>query len=428
MNIFATIIGSLFEMYTGYMFLSKFGNIKVSRKIYLVYFTLLTIFLIIASATLVESGLIFFAFALCFLLHSLLFKIKRLKKILCSLALIITVALSEMIVVMATTVGLNTDVVEIQTNGILYFICIILSKFLGFAILKPINLKQISVQKKFPIWFTIATAILPFTSIFIIVLLYRYCYLINTISYQISTVAAAVLLIVSNLLVLFVIDKQEKFYVTKERLAFAEIHIKEQRTHYAELYSQQEALKKYRHDSKNFYVSLISILENKSTEEAISYIKDKMSIISNNSNLINSGNPVVDSIIYSKKQICDNKDIILKTSLKISETIKIDELEFGVLIGNALDNAIEATEELADSNRKIINLTILTSGEMISIEISNPTIKDIDTTNIETSKTDKAQHGYGLKGIETITNKYNGNLSLSCENNIFTLSAILVNL
>ena len=73
-------------------------------------------------------------------------------------------------------------------------------------------------------------------------------------------------------------------------------------------------------------------------------------------------------------------------------------------------------------------MTILTSGEMISIEISNPTIKDIDTTNIETSKTDKTQHGYGLKGIETITNKYNGNLSLSCENNLFTLSAILVNL
>lgn len=427
MNILATIIGSLFEMYTGYMFLSKFGSIKVSRKVYFICFALLTIFLIIASATLVESGLIFFAFALCFLLHSLLFDIKRLKKVLFSFALITTVALSEMIIAMITTIVLNMNITEVQSDDFLYLMCVILAKFLGFAMLKPIKIEKKIFKEKFPIWFSVATALLPFTSLFIVFILYRYCYVTNEVIHRISILISAFVLIISNLLILFIIDKQEKFYVTKERLAFAEIHIKEQRAHYAELYAQQEALKKYRHDSKNFYVSLISILENKSTEEAISYIKDKMSIISDNSKSINSGNPVVDSIIYSKKQICDNKAIVLKTSLKISENIKIDELEFGVLIGNALDNAIEATEELADSNKKIINLTILTSGEMISIEISNPTIKDIDTTNIETSKTDKTQHGYGLKGIETITNKYNGNLSLCCENNIFTLSAILVN-
>lgn len=428
MNIFASVLGSIFEMYIGYMFFSKFATIKEELKRSNLIFVILTVFHVATSLFLMKNGLVIISYLLCLLLYSCLFNLKLLKRIVITCFILIISALSEMMVVVSTTIGLDISVDALQNNEITYAICIVLAKFLTFSILKPIKYKKIEFHEKFPIWFIISTTILPFTSIFIIILLYRYCYLTASILYQISTLVASLLLIVSNLLILFVVDKQEKYYSTKERLAFAEIHIKEQRTHYAELYSQQEALKKYRHDSKNFYVSLISILENKSTEDAISYIKDKMSIISDNSKSINSGNPVVDSIIYSKKQICDNKAIILNTSLKISETIKIDELEFGVLIGNALDNAIEATEELIELNKKIINLTILTSGEMISIEISNPTIKDIDTTNIETRKTDKTQHGYGLKGIETITNKYNGNLSLSCENNVFTLSAILVNL
>ncbi len=428
MNIFASVLGSIFEMYIGYMFFSKFGTIKGDINKNKLYFLILNIFHIVVSLILMKNGLVIVSYLLCLVLCSFLFQIKTLKRFIIVVCVLIISALAEMIVAVAATIGLNVSVDVLQDNKTTYTICIVLAKFLTFSILKPIKSKKHQSNSKYPIWFKIGVYTLPFTSLFIIILLYRYSFIVEIVLYQICTLCAAILLIISNLLIVYIFENQEKYFVTKERLDFAEIHIKEQRMHYSELYKQQEALKKYRHDSKNFYVSLISILESKSTEEAISYIKDKMSIISDNSKSINSGNPVVDSIIYSKKQICDNKAIVLKTSLKISETIKIDELEFGVLIGNALDNAIEATEELADSNKKIINLTILTSGEMISIEISNPTIKDIDTTNIETSKSDKTQHGYGLKGIETITNKYNGNLSLSYENNLFTLSAILVNL
>ena len=47
--------------------------------------------------------------------------------------------------------------------------------------------------------------------------------------------------------------------------------------------------------------------------------------------------------------------------------------------------------------------------------------------NLKTTKVQKNEHGYGLKGIETLVSKYNGDLSIVCENNEFTLSCILVN-
>lgn len=428
MNIFATIIGAIFEIYIGHMFFSKFGEKKVLKKTYYISLLSIGIVLIIASLTLVKSGLIIVASTTCFLVLSLLYDLKPIKKILLTFTLIITAALSEMIAVIATTLGIDTTIVTIQTTGTMYFVCIILAKFLTFAILKPIKISSYKSKNKTPPWFKFGTAVLPFTSAFIIVLLYRYSYLIDGELYRISTLVAAVLLILSNLLILFIMDKQEMHFRTISRLNFAESHIKNQVAHYSELYAQQEALKKFRHDSKNFYTSLISSLESMSTEDAVKYIKEKMPIELSKNNTVDSGHPVIDAIIYSKNQYAQTQNILINSDIKVTTPILIDELELGVLIGNALDNAIEAVEKLENNNQKIINLGIISSGDMLSIEVTNPTSNNINTNNLKTTKKDKNLHGYGLAGIETITTKYKGNLSLSCENNIFKLSSILVNI
>lgn len=65
---------------------------------------------------------------------------------------------------------------------------------------------------------------------------------------------------------------------------------------------------------------------------------------------------------------------------------------------------------------------------MLSVEVSNKTINNIDTQNLVTSKKNKQLHGYGINSIDTITQKYQGTLSITCKNNIFTLSVILVNI
>lgn len=428
MNIIAALLGSVFEIYIGHMFFSKFSIKRVSIKTYVFCILILCILLTLSTITLAQSSFLFFAFSTCIFLFGLLFDLKLTKRILLTFALIITISLSEMIVAMTTTLGMDTTLTELQNSNILYTICVITSHFLSFAILKPIKKNVFNSHQKFPLWFKIGTAILPLTSVFIIILLYRYTYIVADTSYQISTLIAAILLIIANLLILFVIDKQETHLRTTERLLFAEAHIKNQLSHYSELYTQQEALKKFRHDSKNFYTSLISILETLSTQDAIDYIKDKIEIEMFNNNSINSGHPVIDAIIYSKKLSAQKHGASINSNIKITSKILIDELELGVLIGNAVDNAIEAVSKLNESESKVIELKILSSGDMLSIEISNKTISNIDTQNIVTSKKNKQLHGYGISSIETITKKYKGNLSMSCKNNIFTLSVILVNI
>jgi len=64
---------------------------------------------------------------------------------------------------------------------------------------------------------------------------------------------------------------------------------------------------------------------------------------------------------------------------------------------------------------------------MISVEVVNKVNTKVDVNNLKTTKEQKNEHGYGLKSIKTLALKYNGNLSISCENNEFVLSVILVN-
>ncbi len=427
MTVLTAFIGAVFEIYIGNMFFSKFGDAKSNGKRKYAYLTALCILHTVSSVLLSQTGFMLLAFSLCLFLLSFLFKIKLLKKFLLTFAIIITGALSEMIVVMVTTTGMSTSVEILQTNEIMYFICLLLSKFLAFAILKPIKSTFGKSSQKFPLWFNLGVSGLPLTSVFIIVLLYRYSLVVNTVSYQISTLAAAILLILSNLLVLFVIDKQEIYLRTAERLSFAEAHIKNQIAHYSELYAQQEAIKKFRHDSKNFYTSLVSVMETLPPGEAVKYIKEKIDIDSLKDKTVNSGNPVIDAVIHAKNNQAQKSGGAICSTVRLANAINIDELELGVLIGNALDNAIDAISKLSEQNLKLIHLNICSSGDMLSIEVSNTTYKNIDVNNLKTTKKHKELHGYGLSTIEAITNKYNGHITITCENNVFTVSSILVN-
>lgn len=146
-----------------------------------------------------------------------------------------------------------------------------------------------------------------------------------------------------------------------------------------------------------------------------------------NSNIINSGNPIVDAILQAKLHIAKDKNISLQISTKLAEEITIDELELGIVLGNALDNAIEAIEKNIDKNKKYISLTLMSTDDRISISVSNPVEEDIDTERLITSKDDKEKHGYGIKSIKAIVQKYDGIVSFSCENRVFNVSINMAN-
>lgn len=138
-----------------------------------------------------------------------------------------------------------------------------------------------------------------------------------------------------------------------------------------------------------------------------------------------TGNEVIDTILTEKKLLCEKYGITLTAIINGKLLSFMDKMDILVLFGNLLDNAIEAVEKLTD--KKTISITLSEVQGMVSIQSNNyyeGSIQMVDKT-IMTSKKDKEYHGYGLKSIKEIVNRYNGRMLIKTDNQIFIVQIIL---
>ncbi len=302
-------------------------------------------------------------------------------------------------------------------------ICKFFSFILIFFVSKRIGKVELGVSKG------VSTLLIvqPIATVFVTLVILKCTYELESIP-AILFSAVAVLMIASNLVTLFLIHRQKDYVESKAKLSFANEQIKNQLAHYEELYRYQNEIRTFRHDIKNKLLSVSGLLADGQIEKAVEAVKGEADFLDEaNNGIINSGNPAVDAVLQSKLTIADRKGIKLDFSVKLSGEIKVDLLELGVLIGNALDNAIEATENIEDSTDKTIFASIITMGGRIVVSVENPVKAEVDTKRIGTAKPDKINHGYGLKSIKTIAQKYDGDVFVSCEGNIFTTSINICN-
>lgn len=97
---------------------------------------------------------------------------------------------------------------------------------------------------------------------------------------------------------------------------------------------------------------------------------------------------------------------------------KLNDSEIGVIFGNLFDNAIRAAEA---STEKTIELEVKRAGEYLSIVMMNSVDKSILNENgaLETTKNDRAFHGYGIKNIKRIVSNYDGMMNFFEEDGFF---------
>lgn len=210
---------------------------------------------------------------------------------------------------------------------------------------------------------------------------------------------------------------------------FTEKHINNQVIHYQDLYKYQNEMRIFRHDIRNRLVSLIGLLKQSQTEKAISEMESNLNWINEmNDNIVNSGNPVIDAILQSKLRDAKQKGISIEIFIRFSADVEIDEIELGIILGNALDNAIEAVEKIADGENKTIQFKLISTKDRISISIENPVKDNVDVNNLSTTKANKFFHGYGVERIKQIARKYDGFANFTCENSIFTTNINMANI
>ena len=135
-------------------------------------------------------------------------------------------------------------------------------------------------------------------------------------------------------------------------------------------------------------------------------------------------NEYVNAIINSKISLAKRKSINI-TSVVAGDICNVDNIDICNLLGNLLDNAIEASEK---SIVKTIIFKIIVQEDIIRISTQNSIDSSIlsDNPNLQTSKSHKQSHGYGTKTIKEIAAKYNGFVDYYEDNNRFVCNVSLV--
>ena len=140
---------------------------------------------------------------------------------------------------------------------------------------------------------------------------------------------------------------------------------------------------------------------------------------------LKTGNHVLDIVLAEKRAVCNKHDIELTDFIHGADLDFLEELDLYSLIGNMLNNAIDAVLKLPEEERFIL-LKVSREGDMVTIHEQNPFSGElIMEDNLPKSQRDSRYHGYGMHSMERIAEKYDGMLSVKPENGMFNLDIIL---
>ncbi len=358
---------------------------------------------------------------------SFLYKLKIYNRLLIVLIFTMIMGIFEIFVGVALQIFTSLNISMIQ-NSFLYCIGSIVSKFLMLCSLQAIKLIKIStLQGKFrKKW--LAVYILPISTITTIFTDHYFLQnLPSSSTLELFIFIGMFLSIFSSLFIFNLINKMDEEIALENKLKFAEELIDKQTEQYNIVAKNNRTVAQFRHNYKNFLLGAIADLSVKKYDTLLDDFKHEYDLLEEASNNNICGDSIIDTIVMHKIDAAKQKDIIVEASFGNIKDLKISGIDIALLTGSALDNAIEATEEIKDTGKKRIELSVLLHGEQLVITVTNPVAKNIDTEHLQTGKSDTFAHGYGILTMKEIIKKYSGELSLMCQDLIFKTAIILPN-
>jgi signal transduction histidine kinase len=193
--------------------------------------------------------------------------------------------------------------------------------------------------------------------------------------------------------------------------------------------SQKETIK-FRHDIKNILLGLKTELDAGKLTEGKDMLETLIEDFSSIKKVAHSGNMIIDSIINYKKRQADQERIPFYMDFQFPHNVRLDTTIISVILGNALDNAIEACRHVEEKDR-YVKIQFHYENESLYIQIKNPyhgTIRRNRKGQIISNKKDSSMHGIGLQSIREMVKKMNGFFEISYNNGIFQLQIVLFDL
>lgn len=199
-----------------------------------------------------------------------------------------------------------------------------------------------------------------------------------------------------------------------------ELSLLEQEEHSLNQYVEEakaryEETKSFRHDIKNHIMVVRELLQDGKSEQALNYIANMEDIAGKLSFPCATNNPVVDILIENKLGIAKSMEVDVNCSLTLPYPCLVRDIDFAIILSNALDNAIHACKNMDGNAQKYICIKGHLQGDFILLEIEN---------SFQGKGTFKK--GTGLINIATVVEKYHGAMNIKTQGTSFALSVMLI--
>lgn len=193
---------------------------------------------------------------------------------------------------------------------------------------------------------------------------------------------------------------------------------------YGEIRNIYMDMRGWRHDYHNHMQVMKARLDMGDMKGLGKYLEELEQELDRVDTLVKSGNLMTDAILNSKLTLARRHGISINCKAKLPERISVEDVDLCVILGNLLDNAIEACGQVEEGGRFLrIYMTVNKTQFYLSVQNSAKEDPDFDQRNYISRK--RGNHGLGMKRVKAAVDKYQGYLKLANEPGIFAAEATM---
>ena len=204
----------------------------------------------------------------------------------------------------------------------------------------------------------------------------------------------------------------------KTYLKLVEYQTEQSEKHLNEVRSIHKEMRGYKHDFHHHLQALKGQLEAGEVDRALAYIEQLDNQLMNVDTLLKTGNVSLDAILSAKIAQAKAENIAVTVKANVPDALTISDLELSIIIGNLLDNAIEACRTV--TCERFIRIFISMKGNMLYFSMLNAAGTKRKKTGSLFATHKDGVHGFGLRRAEAILEEHGGWVKYNSEDGAFT--------
>lgn len=312
-------------------------------------------------------------------------------------------------IVLLNRLGIQTS--QLDHGGSSRAVCIVVAKLIVLVLI------QISTQiirkndSIIPRW-TIPLVVGQLFSIFAEALLLQLSIYENISAFYIAIYSACLLYI--NLVICFYTETIKTAYNERHMRELAEQQLQIQVSYYEKEQQARDATRALWHDIKKYTNATQDLFQHGDMENAVQSLQQATTALSEIHQTVDVGNAVVNGILEHALEQVQNQGISLDFDVWVSDQLPISAVDLYIIMGNTIDNAIEACQQVPAADSPTISLTLRQQNHTLFYAIDNP-------IPAKQGKKPGDVHGYGIRNVKNCVAKYHGTTTVSKQDGVFSV-------